>query len=153
MKIPWSWRFMWKSYTWRFERGAIVFDLPKGWYSVSEPSIISFSSPSQLAALTITVYTDPILSVEEVERHNLEKKPFGDPRERSKRMLRQNEGSYAEEFRSTRGDRTADWIVYFLFFESATVIASINGTIEEIARNGRTFRDILNSIRLVPPTE
>ena len=143
-------RVTWSPYTWRFERGVLSFELPEGWYSVSEPSIISFSSPSQLAALTITVYSDPVLSREEVEHHNLEKKPFGDSRGKSKRFLDSNEIGYVEEFRCTRNDRMVDWIVHFLFFGSATVIASMNGLSEELARDRETLDRILLSIRLVP---
>ena len=146
-------RVRWKSYTWRCDRGTVVFELPEGWYSVSEDSIISFSSASQQSALTIAVYADPPLTFEAIERHILERRPFGDSRGRSERAGIPNQAGYVEEFRSRRDDREVDWVVHFLFFGFATVIASVNSTLNEMATDRPTFDEILNSIRLVAPTK
>ena len=138
--------------TYSFARGSVHFDLDADWGNVCDESAISFSSPSREAALTITVHDEPRLSPEQVDRLSAEKKPFGVPRTGKKVLSVPNGTGFAQEFERRDEERTSYWLAHFLFFDDVTVIASVNGSPEEMRERRIDFEQILSSISVTSAT-
>jgi hypothetical protein len=152
---PWSWLIfdvrqkMRRVYS--FAHGSVHFDLGADWGNACDDNAISFSSPSRAAALTITVHDEPRLSSEEIDRLSAEEKPFGTPRTEKKVLSVPNGSGFAQEFERRDEDRISIWLAHFLFFDHATVIASVNCSFEEMRDRRIDFEQILSSIAVSSP--
>ena len=140
-----------KRYSW--DAGSLTIDLPYAWRDASDDDAISFSSPGGDAALTITVYTNPVLTAADVDRITLDRKPFGMTFSPKRDFPVANGFGYAQDFRKEEEDAQIAFIAHFLFCPDVTIIASVNGPPAFVEKDRSKLDGLLSSIRVYSKTE
>ena len=126
-----------------FDSGIVSVDVPADWADVSDEQALSFSPPTGIAALTVSVH-DASLTLAEIDSR--EPRPFGTPHTERLLLTIPNGTGFVQEFTKCSGDRTVYWIAHFQFYRHATVIGSFNGPRDVLFRERATFDRVLLSI-------
>src|SRR6478752_6558924 len=95
-------------------------DVPKGWRNTSDATAISFSSASETAALTVSVYDRTEVDKIAVERINASVQPFGVPISDKRSLPMRGSTGFARDFKKKRGDAEIIWTAHFVFLPGST---------------------------------
>jgi hypothetical protein len=126
--------------------GELKIEVPEGWRNVSDENAISFSSPSERAALTVTVHDRAVVDEAVVDRINATSMPFGEALSGKLERSVPSGTGYSRTFIKKNAENERHWIAHFLFLSDVTVIGSVNSGSEEMVGQRTCFESILTSI-------